>query len=201
MNSRPFLALVGSLLIVPGCGHKSNEAILQESLGTYQNFSLRYESVLKSSRQDTPILMAAVRQLGIDVSFSFGESLWASLSGNDHVIASSGSPLHRALYVMRQDARKLSQLVRQFEQRGLFDRPIYKLLYGLRIDLCAVMRVVESQQDYSQEAQFIESQEVQKALLNQSYQQKVLLADIASQPRSQTTTVINNPKKVLVKTY
>ncbi|MFA6066335.1 MAG: hypothetical protein WC707_04120 [Candidatus Babeliaceae bacterium] len=164
------------LLTMTSCMHRTTEDVFSVAYNDYMHLNSRYYAFLQA---DDATIAEEARLVARDCDVPLSAYLWESFVGNDHLTASQGAPLHKAVYIMQRDSNLLDSHIRRFEQRGLFDRPLYNKLRDFRHDLLVWMRIVEKQKTFSQESQFIEQQRIQKNQLYEQKKQTQLLEDIA----------------------
>jgi hypothetical protein len=174
------------LVLLASCGHRTDGDVLARAYTDYCLLDRRYEGV-SLALGDNDAVVQKIRLLGVDYNLSFGDSLWSSFVGNDHLVHSEGTPLHRALYLINRDIDCLAYHAQQLERRALCVQPVYEKLNELRRVLCSVMRVAQAHATYSEESQFIESQRTQRY-------HTALLENIAARnaPAVHTHTVVHH---------
>jgi hypothetical protein len=165
------------LLLLPACLHQTIENVFTRAESDYRALLLRYDGLLHAFDQEDVIEKA--RLIGIDNHLSFWNCLSQSLWGNQHLITSTGTPLHRALYFMECDSELLARHINAFEQRGLMHYPVYHQIINLRRSLLEYMRIIQAHKTFISESHFIEQQRVHKQQLYEQERQTYLLQKIA----------------------
>ncbi len=180
------------LLLATSCARQTPEDVLRNACQDYDTLIFRYETLLHA---DTDVeIIEQARLLAIDNSLSFGSALWESFVGNDYVVNSSASPLHKALYFIDRDIRNLEAISYKLERRGLFNRPIYEKIGNLRRRLCTIARIIQAHKTYIEESQFIAQQRVNKSQLYEQQKQTNLLQEIAHNQREEKKIQTRNVK-------
>ena len=178
MNKLNYFLAIPAILILPGCGQLSDSEILYNAENEYSIMSMRYRDIIKAYSDDKDLVEEA-RLVGSRSGLGFGEGMWQSFIGNEHLVVSEGAPLHRAEYIVKNDIRKLERHAHALEARLLSNRQIYDKIINLRRMLLEVLSVLSKQKTYVNESQFIEQQRVAKSQLYEQQRQTNLLEQVA----------------------
>ena len=176
-----FITLFIAIILTTSCMHRSTEDIFADAYNDFFVIVRRYHTFLELSDAE---LVEEARLLARNNNLPTASFLWQTMLGNDHVTTSQGAPLHKAVYLMQKDIDLLDHNIHLFERRGLFDRRLYAHMRDLRRDLLLWQRIIEKQKSFSQEAQFIEGQRLQKTQLYEQQKQTRLLEEMNKSSRS-----------------
>ncbi|MGC2310966.1 MAG: hypothetical protein WA432_05065 [Candidatus Babeliaceae bacterium] len=172
-----FLYSLANILFLSGCMHQSIENIQMRAAHDYNMLIMRYAEILRAS--DTQDILEQARLLSSDNHLSVWSCIGQSLLGNEHLVWSNGTPLHRAVYFMRNDGELLGSHLYNFECRGFIHTVLYQKMVELRHALIDLMRIIEAHKTFIQEDQFVEQQRLQKRQLYEQEKQTDLLKQIA----------------------
>ena len=173
------------LLILSGCGQLSDSEVLYNYEMEYAILKDRYQDMIFAFNNDKDLVEQS-RLLGARSSLGFGQSLWQSFIGNEHLVYSEGAPLHRAEFIIKNDIKNLERHAHILESRLLSHRTVYDKIISLRRVLLEILPVLKMQKTYVSESQFIEQQravryqqQIANEQLRESRKQTKLLKEFA----------------------
>lgn len=169
-------ALVPFLLV--GCVHQSDEQILEKAEHFYQVVSLRYEKLLDTADPEKIVLCA--RSLGTS-SYSPPTNWFDSFFKGDSTYREA-TPLHTVARFIRNDLDELYSHLGYLQTRLLINLPIYTRLESLRDSLVHALSVLKVDEDYIEEARFIDLKRVEEHRLQVEQDQRDYLKKIAERP-------------------
>lgn len=152
MKIQKFIILT-LLPIIAGCGHRPDNALLTDAHNDYQLISKKYTNVVDAmNKGDEKVITETMRQVGLDRHTSVKESFW-SLSWHPNF---QTTPLHYTVYFARKDADLLAKHTKKLEKRMLSDATICNRLHELHDLLLSAIQIVQSQNKYIKESQFLQ---------------------------------------------
>lgn len=164
--------VVLAVMLVPGCFRRQTDVEFVEQVTTEYNVMIgRYHNLL-DVHGDLDAMVQVTRLIGNDTSLGFFDA-WAT------GYQDPGVPLHRAVYIIKNDANKLRRRFEQMHERMLGSLPIVQRLASLRDDLRSTVSSIESLNQYTQESQYLQSKQMQQEQVRQSQRQTELLEKIA----------------------
>lgn len=161
-----------ALLVLPGCFRRQTEAeFVQQVTAEYNCMIGKYHNLL-DVHGDLDAMVQVTRLIGNDTSLGFFDA-WVT------GYQDAGVPLHRAVYILKNDVNKLRRRFEQMDERMLGSMPIVQRLASLRDNLRSTISSIESLKEYTQESQYLQSKQMQQEQVRQSQRQTELLEKIA----------------------
>lgn len=169
--------VVLALLVVPGCFRRQTDVEFVEQVTAEYNCMIGKYHNLVDVHGDLDAMVQVTRLIGNNTTLGFFDALATRYQD-------AGVPLHRALYVIKNDADKLRRRFEQMHERMLGSMPIAQRLASLRDNLRSAISSIESLKEYTQESQYLQSKQIQEEQIRQSQRQTELLEKIAQRQRA-----------------
>ncbi len=197
MTVRPVSVVLGIVVpfLMAGCIHQSDEQILEKAERYFAVVSLRYEKLLDTADPEKIILCA--RSLGTS-SYAPTTSWFDFIFKGDSTYREA-IPLHTVARFLESDLDDLYSHLASLQTRLLVGLPIYKRLQMLRDGLVQALETIKVDEDYIEEARFIDLKRVEEKRLAAERDQRDYLRKIAERPPYKEeitiTEIVKKPSK------
>lgn len=159
-----------TLLCLAGCGHQTDEQVLEDAVSAYSAIAGKYNAIVNS--EDNKEVVKNCKRLGRDFRTN---SFWYSANVEIAEIA----PLHRALYIVSDDTKEINHLMGKLEGRILTGAAIYSKLHTLLEHLHYTMNVIRDTNSYVEEARVLEQRRIEQEQLEEARRQRYAMETIA----------------------
>ena len=170
-----YVPLLGFLVFIAGCGHLTDEQIIQEAYDTHQTIAARHVDLLNS--HDNNAVVENGMRFGLDYRSDGG--FWGRLLDDDYRDIAGIAQLHRTCFIIGDDLNAIRGQMSRLKAHALENSAVYTNLKNLSENLTYACSVMRDQNAFIEESRILEQRRLQQAQLEEARRQTRVLQDIA----------------------